>query len=365
MMIEPNLFYSKGKDIESRGYHDEEAKCFHLKAGSMGLLSPNLKKDFASVPLLKDWFEKEILPHTTSAGDDSHFYIQRDIHCYPINDIDELTVAASMVSGKHIRGDKVWKNAEGVPVKELKAKVVSVSFSETGDNYRRYEEATNKTIEMLTERKHILIQILSNAYHLKEHLGTKAEDRFVVPRQIDRAMEKLGFRCEEEKGYDLSIPEFEYTISDKTTNFLFHQNVSKKARTKCIKTLMMSNVHSGQSSETHLRPQFDCLLALQYDPFLVCGVTPYNRIVTNLKQGDGGWTLQNVPVDCFRFVLSPTEKIPPSDLTPETQDKINEFVRLMNGGFMLDLIDIAPVVWHTIQDNENQADASTLPRWQV
>ena len=365
MMIEPNLFYSKGKDIEARGYHDEEAKCFHLKAGSQGIFSENLKRDFASTPFLKDMFEKEVLPYTTSAGDDTHFYIQRDIHCYPIEAVDELTVAASMVAGKVMSGERQWRNSEGVTVKELKTKVVSVSFTENGDAYRRYEEATNKTVEMLTAKKDILIQILSNAFHLKDHLGTKAEDRFVVPRQIDRAMEKLGFRCEEEKGYDLSIPVFEYTISDKTTNFLFHQNVSKKARTKCIKNLMMSNVHSGQSSETHPRPQFDCLLALQYDPFLVCGVTPYNRIVANLKQGDGGWTLKNVPVDCFRFVLSPTEKVPPSDLTPETKAKIEEFVRLMNGGFMLDLIDIAPVVWHTIQANEDQTDSSTLPRWQV
>lgn len=364
-MLEPNLFYSKGKDIEARGYHDEEAKCFHLKAGSQGIKSENLKRDFFSTPAIKELYEKEIEPSMTSAGDDTHFYIQKDIHCYPLDNFDELTVAASLVSGKPIKGEKVWKNADGVPYKELKTKVISVSFGETGEENRRYEEATNKTVEMLSEKKHILIQILSNAYHLKENLGTKAEDRFVVPRQIDRAMEKLGFRCEEEKGYDLSIPGLEYTISDKTTNYLFHQTTSKKAKTKFIKTLMMSNVHSGQSSETHARPQFDCLLALQYDPFLVCGVTPYNQIVTNLKQGDGGWTLKDVPVDCFRFVLSPTEKIPPSDLTPEAKAKIDEFVRLMNGGFMLDLIDIAPVIWHTSQTNENQADASPIPGRQI
>lgn len=349
MQIEANLFFERGKDISARGYHDEVAKCFHLKAGSMAFKSDNPKRDFYSTPSIKEMYEKEILPHTSSAGDDSHFYLQRDVSCYPLDNSDELTVAASLVSGKHVKGDRVWKNLDGVSYRDLKA--TNNSLLVVDDNIQRYEDATIKTFEMLSAKKSILIQILSVAYHLKELLGTKAEDRFTIPRQIDRAMEKLGFCCEEGVGYDLSIPFTDLTISDKLTNFLFHHTVSRKARTKCIKNLMMSNVHSGQSRETHLRPQFDCLLAMQYDPFLVCGVTPYHRIVTNLRQGDGGWTLQNVSVDCFRFVLSPTESLPPGNLTPEKQAKLEDFVRLMNGGFMIDLIDTTPEIWHTDRDN--------------
>ncbi len=95
---------------------------------------------------------------------------------------------------------------------------------------------------------------------------------------------------------------------------------------------------------------------MQYVPYLVCGVTPYSKIVNNFRIKDGGTVLDKVSVDTFRYILSPTESIPPEPITQDAQNEIDAFVNLVKGGFMPDLIDKYLLLdkCPQIQDNTTQ-----------
>lgn len=347
MMVEPNLTYEKDR-IYARGQHDPVGKCLLLKAGSSGLLCKNPKRTFFGLPTILRMYEDNILPNTTSAGDDTQYYLQKDLRCYPTDNYDELSVAASLMAGVLVKGENVWRNSEGVSVRKMRSKIIPAPAEETEENAKQFDAATLKTFEMINSKRDVMIDILSLAYHLKTTLGTKNEDRFTVPRQVDNCMKSMGFLCEEEAAYDLLIPEFNYMISDKMANFLFHHDTSKKARTDIIKDkLQMSNVRSGQSGDNHQAPKFDCLLAMQYIPFLVCGIVPYHKIASHFRHTDGGWILSKVPVDYFTYVISPTEGVPPRDITPEIQGNIDEFVKIVQGGFLPKLLDKMPQVVDT------------------
>jgi hypothetical protein len=347
MMIEPNLFYEQD-GINARGYHDPIGKCFILSIGSNGIASENAKRIFFQVPAILKMYESDIIPHTSSAGDDTHYYLQKDIRCYPTDNYDELSVAASLIAGKLIKGKNVWRNIDGKSVRklELNASGTPETTTELSEELiKRYDDAADKMFNIAMSNRHRIIDTLSLAYHLKTALGTKNEDRFTVPRQVDHCIATLGVLCEEEEAYDLRIPVFDYTISDKMANDLFHQNTSKKVRTETIKEgLQMSNTRSGQSSDNHQRPQFDALLVMQYIPFLVCGVVPYHKIVTHFKHTDGGWILRRVPTNYFKYVISPTETISARDIPSEFQKEIEDFVFLVQGGFLPKLLDKLPKI---------------------
>jgi len=340
MQLEPNLFYERD-GIYARGFHDEVGKCFHIFPGSEGIRCENPKKAFFGLPNIQKVYENEISPYTETTGDDTHFHLKRDVRCYPMDNYDELSIAGSLMAGVLVKGVNVWKNDGGVTVRILRSKTIAIPVSEdTEENVKRYEDATRKTFDMISSKRSTLIAILSLAQYFKNTLGSKNEDRFIIPRHVDHSMERFGFECEEEKSYDLIIPGVDYTISDKMANNLFHQEASKKSRTNYIKdNLQMSNTRSGQSSDNHQRPQFDCLLVMQYIPFLVCGVVEYHKIASHFRHTDGGWILSKVPVNYFKYVISPTENVPAQDILPLTQLKLDTFVRDVQGGFMPKLID--------------------------
>jgi len=351
MMIEPNLFYEKD-GINARGFHDPVSKCLTLSAGSAGILSDDAKKAFFTTPVMMRMYHSDILPYTSSAGDDKHFYLTKDLRCYPTDNYDELSVAASMMAGKLIKGKNVWRNKDGITFGRIKAIESSIAPLETAEtldeNIPRYEAAAQKMFDIASGDRNRLINTLSLAYHLKTALGSKNEDRFIVPRQVDHCLATFGVLCEEEEAYDLRIPDLDYTISDKMANDLFHQSTSKKVRAEIIKdNLQMSNVRSGQSGDNHQRPQFDALLVMQYIPFLVCGVAPYHKIVTHFRHTDGGWVLKKVPTSHFKYILSPTESIPPRDITPEIKTEIDNFAMLVQGGFLPKLLDKMPSIVDT------------------
>lgn len=363
MQLEPNLFFVKTfKDdedntlkVDARGYHDPVAKCFYIKAGSMITLCSNPRSKFFSIPELQKMYEDTVLSSITSAGDDIHCYLTRDIRCYPIDKNDELTVAASLVRGLLTTGSTSWRNAEGVSVRKMSSsKTVLGSVDEQTLNTLRYEEAAELTFNMISAKRALFILILSYAHYMANALGNKNEDRFVVPRQVDHCMKKFNFICEEVAAYDLVIAETDYTISDKMGNFLFHQEKSLKPRKDNIKSgLMMSNIRSGQSSDNIQRPQFDCLLAIQHKPFLVCGIAPYSKIVQYFKIEDGGTVLTKVPIDNFRYVISPTERVEPVQIPEDAAKEIDAFAAAIKGGFLPDLIDKSSLLDSTLKIEDN------------
>lgn len=346
MMIEPNLFLKDktGNDY-AKGFHDKEGKCFYLKAGSQFTFCGNSKKVFWYYPYIQKIMNEISSSNPSTTGDDNHFYLRDDIKCYAIadsptgNNLDELSIAASIVYGKLMKGENVWKNEDGVSVKKMKSSTEPI-FDDTNLNIQRYEAAAELTFNMIYPRRDLLIQILSYAYWFNESMGNKNEDLFMVPRQIDHSMRYFGFGCVEEAAYDLIIPgEYNYTISDKTNKEMFHHKISRKSRTDTIKgNIMMSNIRSGQSSDNITRPQFDCLLAMQYNPYLVCGVAPYNKIVRYFRIKDGGTILGKVPIENFRYIISPTEGVPPERIPLDDDDKINDFCKDAQGEFLPNLL---------------------------
>lgn len=348
MMLEPNLFFvDKKKKIDVRGYHDPASKRLTLMPGSSGTICGNPKNIFFSCPNILAIYVSDLLSCISSTGDDCHFYIQKELHCYPTDNRDELSVAASLMAGELTRGDKVWKNGNGD--NQQKQKLFAVSpVSETSptmspEDVARFEDATQKTVEKIT--RPLMIAILSLGYHLKTYVGTKKEDRFTVPRQIDHCMEEFGFQCVEEDAYDLIIPEFGYTISDKMGNDLFHTEKRKKIRpSKLGSKIQMSNTRPGQDSNDHLRPEFDCLMVMQYIPYLVCGVVPYHKIVTHFRPSSGGWTLENIPVDYFKYVISPSESIKPIEVSHGIKDDMGHFARENHGAFLKRQLDKMPKI---------------------
>ena len=170
MQLEPNLFFVKtfkdDKDntlkVDARGCHDSVAKCFYIKAGSMITLCSNPRSKFFSSPDLQKMYEDTILSSITSAGDDIHYYLTKDIRCYPIDKNDELTVAASLVRGLLTMGSTSWKNAEGVSVRKMNSsKTMLGSVDEQMLNILRYEEAAELTFNMLSAKRNLFILILS------------------------------------------------------------------------------------------------------------------------------------------------------------------------------------------------------------
>ena len=359
MQLEPNLFFEKkDEQIDAYGVHDEIGKCFYLLGGSQGNLCSNHKRIFLGQPEFQKKYEIEILPpeRRSSAGDDTHYYLQKNIRCYPADGMDELTVAASLIAGRAMKGNNVWKDEDGVSVKKQQASKVDFDKVDENDaNIQRYESVTQMTFDIIAAKKPLLILTLSYAYHLNDALGNKNEDRFVVPRQVDHCMVDFGFLCEEAKSYDLVIRDTDFTISDKMSHHLFHQTVSKKPRADTIKgNLLMSNIRSGQSSDNIQRPQFDCLLAMQYIPFLVCGVAPYSKIVKYFRIKDGGTILDKVPVDYFKYVISPTEKIIARDISPQAHNELEKFAYLVKGAFLPELMQRFSVL-----DNDAKIDDNT------
>ena len=344
MQLDANLFYEDER-IDARGNHDSEGKSLLLKAGSAGVICPNPRREFFGLPtgMLK-MYETDIIPNLSIAGDDAHYYLQKDVRCYPMEKYDELSVAASLIAGRPIKGESVWKNSEGISVRKMRSTVPPEQVVETEESVKRYDDAAQKMFDVLSSNRSRLIDILSLAKRMQDALGTKNEDRFVIPRQVDHCIATFGVLCEEEKAYDIRIPDGDFTVSDKMGSYLFHQKVSKKAKTNSIDDLHMSNIRSGQSSDKHQRPRFDCLLVMQYIPHLVCGVVPYHKIVSYFKPSDGGWGIQKVPVSHFKYVISPTEKIGPRDYSPEVYDEINKFAELVKGGFLPKLLDKLPVI---------------------
>lgn len=323
-----------------------------IRAGSIGIKCPDSRKAFFDTPEIQKFYDSNINERSTSsAGDDSRYYLQKDVHCHPLGGRSEVVVAASLMAGKLMAGETLWRTENGVSYRKLKA-VESIAPLEMGDVpdelIKRYDDAAAKMFEINLKNRSRLIDILSLAFHLKCAIGTKNEDRFVVPRQVDNCLATFGVLCEEEDAYDIRIPEFDYTISDKMMNDLFHHSTSRKVRTGNIKgDLMMSNIRSGQSSEKHMRPQFDALLVMQYIPFLVCGVVPYHKIIPHFKKHDGGWVIQKVPTSYFRYVISPTETISPRAIPPEMQQEIEDFAFLVKGGFLPKLLDKLPKIDET------------------
>lgn len=351
MTIDANLTYEDRKEgFHARGMHDKEGKCLHLKAGFTFKLCENPRNAFAYYPELQTFLEKKIIPYAQSAGDDTHFCVTKDVPCYAITDspnghnLDELSFAASIIAGKAIKGENVWKNEEGITLKKLRSTQTFDLVDETILNVQRYEDAAKSTFDMILAKRSLLINILSYAYWLNQSFGSKNEDLFMVPRQIDHAMTAFGFQCEEAAAYDLTIPgELCYTVSDKTTKDIFHHKTSRKPRTDTIKgNLMMSNIRAGQSSDSILRPQFDCLLVMQYNPYLVCGIAPYSKIVNYFRIKDGGTVLGKVPIDNFKYVISPTEGVSPEPIPMMAQEEIDKFVRVAQGEFLPDLLKQFP-----------------------
>jgi len=344
MMIEPNLFYEKGL-IHARGHHDPVGKCLTLLAGSQGVVCSNPRSVFFGCPEIQKEYERNILNSTASAGNDTQYYLQKDVKCYATDNRDELDVAASLIAGALMKGDTLWRNKDGMSMRQIRSTLLIEAPVENSDeDIQRFNAAATRAFNILSADRDGMIDILSKAWHFKQILGTKNEDRFIIPRQVDHGIAKLfNLLCEEEEAYDLSIPTDGYTISDKMANDLFHQSTSKKVRSGIIKdNLQMSNTRSGQSSNNHQRPRFDCLLAMQYIPYLVCGIVPYHKIVSHFRHTDGGWVLKRVPIDHFQYILSPTETIPPQDISPDDKAEMENFAQLVKGEFFPKLLDKRP-----------------------
>lgn len=294
-------------------------------------------------------YEKELMPSAQSMGDDHKFCVTRDVQCYAIDDspnnnnLDELSVGASIIIGRLTKGENVWRNEEGISVKKTKAVQTFDVIDEMDVNNHRYEEAASTIFQMLHNGKDDLIRMLSYAYHLNMMLGGQNEDLFTVPRQIDRGgMTKLGFECVETEAYDLVVPgEQRYTASDKTKKGCFHTGKKQTARADHVAgTLDMKNIRAGQSSDNMTRPQFDSLILMQYNPFLVCGVAPYSKVVHHIRQkGDGGIILTKIPIDNFRYVISPTEYYPPEEIPSVDHETLEKFVDDVRGGIFRKLLD--------------------------
>lgn len=337
---------NKKLGIYGRGYHDKEGMCFKLKAGFQ-FKKYDSKKIFSYYPYIQNLLENDILPAAQTMGDDSLLCVTRDIICYAITDsptnsnLDELSIAASILTGKLTKGENVWLNESGMSIKNLNLTIPDISPIDI--NNQRYDMASEIIFDMLIKGKNELIKMLSYGYHINIKLGNQNEDLFTTPRQIDRGgMPRLGFECAEADGFDLIVPGVDkYTASDKIKKGVFHYKDSKKVRPSNIHSgVPMGSIRSGQSSNNISRPKFDTLILMQYNPFIVCGVASYSKIARHIRIKDGGTILGKVPIDDFRYIISPSEYFDPCNITPEQSRHIDEFVILQRGGLMQNLLDL-------------------------
>lgn len=337
---------NKKLGIYARGYHDKEGMCFKLKSGFQ-FRKYDVKKIFSYYPYIQRLIENDILPSAQTMGDDTLLCVTKDIICYAITDsptnsnLDELSIAASIINGKLTKGENVWLDDSGISLRNSNLKLPEISNIDI--NNKRYDIASDTIFDMLMKGKDNVIKMLSYGYHLNIMLGSQNEDLFTTPRQIDRGgMPRLGFECVESDGYDLIVPGNEqYTASDKIKKGVFHYKESKKVRSDTINSgVMMGSIRSGQSSDNITRPQFDTLILMQYNPYVVCGISPYSKIVKHIRIKDGGSILGKVPIDDFKYIISPTEYCKPLEISSNQLEHIESFVELQRGGLMKKLLDL-------------------------
>ena len=209
-------------------------------------------------------------------------------------------------------------------------------------------------MDILKNNKPALIYILSCAAYFRKQLGGQNEYRNIVAHHIDKIMEQFGFKCVEVHGYDLISPSGK-TISTKTGGELFHTETKKVKRSQKVSRVTMNNSHPGKKSK-RTKPVFDILLLIQLDPYLVCAITDYAQIVDNIDDPISGCVLKNVSFDVFDYLITPTEMLPPIELTKEEKKSIDVEVEehIKN-----------PTLFKKLLDKRNISIDTTIPKSEI
>ena len=303
---------------------------------------------------------KSIDNNSQTAGSDTLFYhIGGDVVCnsikYPNGSVmDAQSVAASIINGVRTNGNVALVLAEDtkIPLRQILEKTSSNDqkfISESNDELDKMIEIVHN---QLKDKTKTLERILCYARHFHLKLGGENQYRLEVPHHVDNIMERFGFVCVETNYIDLSLQTELYfrpiTLSSKMGIGLIHTpggkyHKSRGSKINKTKDIIMSNIHGSSDSNTYIKPIFDILMIFQHTPFLVCGIAPYYSLV--IRPTKAGSICKGIPIESFRWIISPYEKIIARQLSNDENKIIDEEVnRCKHPMMMKRLLELPDIV---------------------